>query len=138
MIEHPPPEPKEEIEIVSPRKGMGGRPEHETTEAFKNVVMVLTGLKFSQFRIAQVLKISPTTLKKYYAEELETGEAMLYADVAGAIMGKVREGDTRAMIYVSEKLGVFDVQRRIEAQGESEPDTFVLKVVHMKAPDGGT
>lgn len=130
----PSPPPQDDVEIIAP-KNKGGRPPHQPTDAFRNIVTVLAGIKWSQKRISACLKIDDETLVKHYREELDNGEAMLFADVVGKLMEKIRKGDTRAILYFLEKMNVLDpagAQKALET-----PRNIRITVVKAKE-DGNT
>ncbi|MBD0276116.1 MAG: hypothetical protein ICV73_29850, partial [Acetobacteraceae bacterium] len=61
---------------MPPTRDLGGRPPHEPTEATRRQVEGMAGYGLTQPQIAKVLRIGETTLRKYYGEELERGEAV--------------------------------------------------------------
>ena len=49
--------------------------------------------------IAQVIGIDPKTLRKYYREELDLGEAKANAQVAGFLFAAAKGGNVTAQIF---------------------------------------
>lgn len=84
----------------SPSKG--GRPPYKpTTEARKRV----EEMKFcgeSDNVIARALGIDPDTLRKHFADELETGHAQRRSEVIGLMFDAARKGNVSAMKRLDE------------------------------------
>jgi hypothetical protein len=49
--------------------------------------------------IAKVMKVSPTTLRKHYAHELEVAESQINAKVAGFLFANAEGGNVSAQIF---------------------------------------
>jgi len=55
---------------------------HEPTEKDRKQVSLMAGIGLKHDQIAKVIGVSDETLRKYYREELDTGEARMNAMVA--------------------------------------------------------
>ena len=68
---------------IAPMKKKAGMPPHVPTSDTRAIVCMAMGGGFTQAAVAGVLKINETTLRKYYAHELETGAEQASLIVAG-------------------------------------------------------
>lgn len=60
----------------------------------------------SRKAIAVVIGLSETTLRKYYADELEMGDARAELTVRSGLLNAAKKGNIRALIHLAEaKLG---------------------------------
>lgn len=72
---------------------------HKPTDASRAQVEDMAGYGLPQDQIAKVMRISETSLKKHYAEELTRGVAVANSAVAESLFKQCREGNTTAMIF---------------------------------------
>lgn len=75
------------------------RKAHEPTDDNRSKIETMAGYGLPQDQIAQVMRISETTLKKYYGEELKRGAAVANSLVAESLFKQCRQGNTTALIF---------------------------------------
>ena len=78
-----------------PRKK--GRPQHEVTDVFRKQVLTFCGMGLTHSQIAMMLSISDETLRKYYREELDKGEAAMNLNVATNLYTMATGSDRNAV-----------------------------------------
>jgi len=79
-----------------------GRPPHEPNEKDRRTVETMAGHGIPVGDIARVIKLSEPTLRKYYREELETGQVKANSMVAQSLYGKAMgngQGAVTACIF---------------------------------------
>lgn len=76
-----------------------GRPSYKWNETDSETVKRLAAVGIKQREIAKAINISPTTLKKYYDEELTTAATKANAAVAGALFKSAMNGSVAAQIF---------------------------------------
>lgn len=72
---------------------------HQPSAADRQFVLEYAGYGVPQDAIAAILKISVKTLRKYYREELDLGEAKANAAVAGKLFEQAMKGNIAAQIF---------------------------------------
>ena len=72
---------------------------HVPTDAQRQIVQMHAMVGTRQEIIADILKINPKTLRKYYREELDQSTAKANATIGGALFNKAKNGDTAAQIF---------------------------------------
>ena len=72
---------------------------HVPTDALRQTVQMHAMVGTRQEVIADILKICPKTLRKYYREELDQSVAKANATIGGALFNKAKNGDTAAQIF---------------------------------------
>ena len=72
---------------------------HVPTDALRQTVQMHAMVGTRQEIIADILKIDPKTLRKYYREELDQSTAKANATIGGALFNKAKNGDTAAQIF---------------------------------------
>lgn len=82
-----------------PKSTRGGRPEHVPTAKDRKTVAMLVACGTDQDAIAEILGISPPTLRKHYAPEIAHSAAKANAKMGGALFNKGTGGDVIAMIF---------------------------------------
>jgi len=75
------------------------RPPFKPTDQQRADVARLAGLGFPQEDIARLIGITSPTLRKHFAEELETGRLHAVAEVAKTLYAKAMEGNVPCMIF---------------------------------------
>lgn len=82
-----------------PHKGEGGRKPYKRDEAsaFQVALFVGTGCKIEA--VAHRFGISPATLRKYYAEEIEQGQAINELFWVGSLAAAARKGNVSAIQF---------------------------------------
>jgi hypothetical protein len=83
-------------ESESPPKKMG-RPAYQPTDKDKKQVLIMSGIGLTHDQISKIIGISDETLRKYYADELETGESRMNAQVAQNLFSIATSKDTGAV-----------------------------------------
>ena len=78
-------------------KGKGGRPPYKPNDEHRRQVEQLTGFGMPIRAMGKVLKISENTIRKHYADELETGRDKANANVAKSLYRKAT-GDGAASV----------------------------------------
>lgn len=91
------------------------RKPHEPTEKDRKQVTLMAGIGLTHDQIAKVMQISDETLRKYYDEELSTGEAKLTAMVANNLyniaIGSGQGAVTAAIFWMKTRAGWREVSR---------------------------
>ncbi len=107
---------------VAPEKHPGGRPPFQPTEEQRRVVTVMAAGGFQQLTIAHALGISDNTLRKYFAEELETGGAKAHGAVVANLFKQATKDDPRsapfAIFWAKTRLGWKDTSQ-VEVSGQN-------------------
>ena len=101
-----------------------GRPEYNRTESdAKNVeALVIAGVP--QSRIARVLKISETKLRKHYREELDISKAKANAIVSQALFKSAKDGNVTAQIFWLKTQAGWREKNHLEITGKDGEKLF--------------
>jgi hypothetical protein len=86
-------------DIDPPQPPRRGRPPHAKSEERGDVVAMMAAGGIPQKNIAQALGIDENTLRKHYADELDSAKDLLDAEVVGQLVKKIRQGDTASIIF---------------------------------------
>src|SRR5262245_49020381 len=70
---------------------------HKPTEDFRRMVQTMAGYGIRETGIAAVLQISPAILRKYYREELDTGQFKANSTVAEHLFQIATGGGPKAV-----------------------------------------
>lgn len=76
-----------------------GRRAHRPDPSQRRQVEALAAYGIPEADISGVVGIDPKTLRKYYREELDLGEAKANAQVAGFLFNAARNGNVTAQIF---------------------------------------
>jgi|1186.fasta_scaffold437160_1 hypothetical protein len=76
-----------------------GRRAHRPNPAQRRQVEALAAYGIPEAEISGVVGIDPKTLRKFYREELDLGEAKANAQVAGFLFNAARSGNVTAQIF---------------------------------------
>jgi hypothetical protein len=76
-----------------------GRRAHKPDPSQRRQVEALAAYGIPEADIARILGIDAKTLRKYYREELDLGEAKANAQVAGFLFAAAKSGNVTAMIF---------------------------------------
>jgi len=91
------------------------RKPHEPTEKDRKQVTMMAGIGLTHDQISKVMQISDETLRKYYYDELETGEAKTTAMVAQNLYnmatGAGSSAVTAAIFWMKTRAGWREVNR---------------------------
>lgn len=96
-----------------------GRPAYQPSEKDRRIAEALSGWGIPQARIAQVIGVTPKTLRKHFGPELEVGSAKLEAQLAQNLLRIAQGHDRQALIAT-----IFALKSRfgwVEAAPEREP-----------------
>jgi len=111
------------------------RKPHEPTEKDRKQVTMMAGIGLTHDQISKVMHISDETLRKYYKDELETGDAKTTAMVAQNLFniatGTGQGAVTAAIFWMKTRAGWREVTRS-EVSG---PDGGAVKVETTKKFD---
>ncbi len=102
------------------------RPPFQPTDDQRKLVMRMSVAGIPQDLIARCVTeggIAPMTLRKYFAEELETAEAMANTKVAGALFKNCMSGNVAAQIFWMKSRGRWR---------ETGPDTGAAQAPNIK------
>lgn len=69
------------------------------TEESSDTVRLMSACGRPLEAMCNVLGIDDVTLRKHYKEELKAGSDIVHTEVVGHLLGKIRSGDTNAMIF---------------------------------------
>lgn len=86
------------------------RPTYQPTQKERDQVKLLVGLGTPQEKIAKIIGIAENTLRKHFADELETGLANMNAQVAASLyktatQGKGHGAVTAAIFWLKTQAG---------------------------------
>ena len=102
----PPTPPGAEADLIAAEKRGRGRPAHEPTAESRRQVEAMAVRFLSRKGIAAVIGIGQDALRKYYAEELEVGDAKAELNVRTGLYKAAKKGNVQALIHLSKtKLG---------------------------------
>jgi hypothetical protein len=76
-----------------------GRRAHRPDPSQRRQVEALAAYGIPEADISGVVRIDPKTLRKYYREELDLGEAKANAQVAGFLFNAAKSGNVTAQIF---------------------------------------
>lgn len=109
-----------------------GRPPFEPTDDLRKQVEFLAGIGLAHHKIAQSLRISPTTLRKHFREPLKSGALQAKARVLSSLfdMATKHRNTSAAIFYAKTRCGF-----RID--GQTEPPKRVKNPSARKANQGG-
>ena len=120
-----------------------GRPPYQPTAEKRGTVrgLVMTGA--TEEMIARIIGCDPKTLRKYYAEELETSIAMMCKDAAVSLykMATKKDGGAtaaRAAMFILERRGGWPLDAPTPgAPGAPGPDAVQAVRIEFVGPAGG-
>lgn len=93
--------------IIPKKRNVGGQP-HEPTDLTHAQVSELCNLGLTQTQIAKILHVSEPTLRKYYREELDIGDANATASVAKNMLNIAKDPEHKSAAQV----GIFWLKAR--------------------------
>lgn len=100
------------------------------SDAVREQVVELAKLGLPQDQIARLVKISESSLKKYYADELKLGLAESNKELSGWAFKSAREGNPTMIIFLCKvRLGWKE-----KADGEQPKQEPTKIVVEVQAP----
>lgn len=76
-----------------------GRPAHVPTDGSREAVKMHTLVGTPQELIAQIIGVSPKTLRAHYRREIDVSIAMANAKIMGTLFNKAKNGDTVACLF---------------------------------------
>lgn len=79
---------------------MPGDNSYKPTDSQRNAVKLLVAAGISEGVICQAIGINWRTLSKHFKQEIETGRAFVYAQIAGRVVQKAMQGDNACMFFV--------------------------------------
>lgn len=98
-------------------ENLGGRPEHEPTEANRTTVNKMTAYGIDQETIAKCIGITRPTLHKHYRNELDKSKAECIVEVADRLISKIRADDGPSiMFYLKTQAGWREKDKDTEAE----------------------
>ena len=105
------------------------KPPHQPTKSTRDTVSLHAMVGTRQEVIADILKIDPKTLRKYYRDELDQSAAQANATIGGALFNKAKSGDTAAAIFWLKTKAGFRETQHIDHTTNGEPITKIERVV---------
>lgn len=110
-----------------------GRPSHEPTSQLREQVKTMAGLGVPDYDIAKVVGVSPPTLRKHYAEELDVGHVVANAKVAQTLFKTATDptnpkSAVAAMFWLKCRAGW---REQDPAQGKKEQQQEAAKGAHI-------
>jgi len=109
-----------------------GRPPFEPTDDLRRQVEFLAGIGLSHHKIAQLLRISPTTLRKHFRDPLKLGAVQAKVEVARSLFDMATKGrNTSAAIFFAKTRCGF------RTDGRTEPPKRVKNPSSRGANQGG-
>jgi hypothetical protein len=128
-----------------------GAPPHEPTEQSRKQAETMAGLGMSHDKIALVMRLSPMTLRKHYAEELARGRALASMTVTNSLMTNIKKGNVPSIIFYLKTRERWSEANGAPSDGgdgtadKRERRPLVVQVVDARKPkkadndeDGGT
>lgn len=98
-----------------------GRPSYQRTDEDRDVVIAMAFAGFTQERIARAMRISENTLRKHFADELQSGADRMLADVVRTLANKARAGDITACIWITKtRLGWREQPKQVEVSAADD------------------
>ena len=95
---------------------------HKVTKRLKRKVMLAVASDVRQEAIAELLKIDPVTLRKYYWLELHIGKEIIRDELRDALMKAVAKGNVSAMKYLDAKANPDTVPKQYEGKKERQAE----------------
>lgn len=86
-----------QVVLPPPVKAKRGRPQYEPTPDQRKIAEGMSGYGATEDDIARVMHISPTTLRKYFRDELDTGMIKANAAVATALFRRATGNSPQAV-----------------------------------------
>lgn len=131
-------------QAIATRKGPGrnGAPEHVPTTTSQSLVLVCGLQGFTQDQIADLLKVSDVTLRKYYANELaDAGRSLLTriaSNLASIALDKQHPKCVPAAIFLLKTKGGFrEDQRPDDPDNPDEKVSFTINIGGSGPPQPG-
>lgn len=113
------------------QKAKTGRKSYTPTDKEREQVKMLIGMGLRDYEVAKVLGISPPTLRKYYADEIEIGHLEANAKVAQSLFKRATDPEkpdiTAAIFWLKARAGWSDQNQK----GKKEMAEEVAKTAHM-------
>jgi len=118
-------------------KGGPGNP-LKVTKADRRKVMLLCAAGFSERAIANVLGTTQVTVRKHFAEELETGRAQIQAENLSRLDRAAAKGNVSAMKYLDGKLAAAKASggEKAEPLGKKEAANLEAQTAHEETSWG--
>src|ERR1700704_3440700 len=76
-----------------------GRRAHQPDPSQRRQVEAMAAYGIPETDVSRIVGIDPKTLRKYYREELDLGEAKANAQVAGFLFNSAKNGNVAAQIF---------------------------------------
>lgn len=93
---------------------------HKVTKRLKRKVMLAVAADVRQEAIAELLKIDPVTLRKYYWLELHIGKETVRDELREMLVKAARKGNVSAMKYLDAKANPDSVPKQYEGKKEQQ------------------
>lgn len=115
-----------------------GRPAHEPTKELRRQIEALVAYGTKQAAICEIVGLSENTVRKYYAQELETGTAKANAKVAESLFQKAlgdSSGSVAAAIFWMKSRAGWKETQAHELGGAGGGPVVLQKIVETKPGD---
>lgn len=101
-------------------------PAYNPTDEQRKQVEQMAAAQVAQKRIARILGISHTTLRKHFMEQLDNGRAVVVAEAVGKLREGVLAGNPACIIYTLRCLGDRDTWSQRQNVVHQNPDGSAL------------
>ena len=106
-----------------------GRKEIIITQSMKEEAQRLSALGFNEKQISEAIGLNYRTFqdkKEHFIDYLKRGKNELRERIAGAMISKIDENDTTALIFMCKRLGIFT--NSIEATSPNNPKEVIKEL----------
>lgn len=106
-----------------------GRKEIIITQSMKEEAQRLSALGFNEKQISEAIGLNYRTFqdkKEHFIDYLKRGKNELRERIAGAMISKIDENDTTALIFMCKRLGIFT--NSIEATSPNTPKEVIKEL----------
>ena len=104
------------------------RPSHKPTDQTRLIVRNLRAASMTSENIAKHFEIDPTTLRKHYRHELDTGKTSVDAIVIDKLIQAIEDGNVTSIIfYLKTRLGWKESSSDITIENTPMPTITIRK-----------
>jgi hypothetical protein len=113
-----------------------GRKSYEASDRDRGRVQAMVGFGVRQDLIAREIGCDPTTLRKYFREELDMGRMRANVTVAGCLFRNCQDGNVAAQIFwLKTQAGWKETETEINISGSINQNVQLIKRVIVDPSD---
>ena len=120
----------------TPKRGRG-KPAHKKTAQTQHFVLMLAAAGVDHETIARAVKLSSTTLRKHYRDELDNSKTVAVGRMAAALYSRGLRGNVTAQIFYLKTQGGWTTEAQTDGAQQRIPDIdLVIQAIPGGDDDG--